>query len=57
MKNFTILFSPVTVCAESLLETMTDLSSEFLLQFGKHLRKGADNLAMNEPSGFPVRNH
>ncbi|KAL4230803.1 histone H3 acetylation [Mactra antiquata] len=40
-------------CSESLLETLTDLCGEYFLQFTKHLRAAADNLALNESSGFP----
>lgn len=40
-------------CAESILETVTDIAGEYFLQFTHHLRVAADNLAGHEPSGFP----
>lgn len=40
-------------CAESILETMTDITAEYFQQFTCHLRAAADNLAQHEPSGFP----
>lgn len=40
-------------CAESLLETLTDITHEYYLQFTKHLRAAADNQAQAGPSGFP----
>ena len=44
-----------TGCAESLLETLTDITHGYYLQFTKHLRAAADNQAQHNPSGFPVR--
>ncbi|XP_052793123.1 STAGA complex 65 subunit gamma-like isoform X2 [Mya arenaria] len=40
-------------CAESILETMTDVTAEFFQQFTRHLRAAADNLAQHDSSGFP----
>lgn len=42
-------------CAESLLETLTDITHEYYLQFMKHLRAAADNEARDGPAGFPDR--
>ncbi|PVD34559.1 hypothetical protein C0Q70_05835 [Pomacea canaliculata] len=41
-------------CApESVLETLTDVTHEYYLQFMKHLRAAADAAGMNGLSGFP----
>ncbi|XP_052279018.1 STAGA complex 65 subunit gamma-like isoform X2 [Dreissena polymorpha] len=41
------------VCGESVLETLTDVTSEFYLQLTRHMRAAADNLALHDASGFP----
>lgn len=38
---------------ESVLETLTDVTHEYFLQFMKHLRAAADSTAIHGPSGFP----
>ncbi|KAL3879103.1 hypothetical protein ACJMK2_031416 [Sinanodonta woodiana] len=40
-------------CAESILETMTDIAHEFYLQFTRHLRTAADHAMQSGESGFP----
>lgn len=39
---------------ESVLETLTDVTHEYYLQFMNHLRAAADSAAMHGQSGFPV---
>ncbi|XP_064608215.1 STAGA complex 65 subunit gamma-like isoform X1 [Liolophura sinensis] len=53
--------SVATICAhagfdnssESVLEMLTDLTSEYYLQFTKHMRAAADHQALHGSSGFP----
>lgn len=42
------------VCNESILETLTDVTHEYLLQFTKLMRHARDEEAMRGTTGFPV---
>ena len=44
----------VADCGESVLETLTDISHEYMLQMTRLLRRAVDNDLLNGPSGFPV---
>ena len=41
-------------CGESVLETLTDISHEYMLQMTRLLRRAVDNDLLNGPSGFSV---
>lgn len=44
----------ISACTESVLETLVDVSSEYLRQFTSLLRTATDGEAMHGDCGFPV---